>query len=85
MIGVDVDWFTVDVEVKVLTRPYYGEGFTLSLAVALLGGGQRATGVRNDTPGPLYLCNACQHICGPFRVTWALVRRRWVMPRGLGP
>ncbi len=46
MIGVDVDWFTVDVEMKVLT---YGEGFTLSLAVALLGGGQRATGVRNDT------------------------------------
>ena len=43
VIGVDVDCFTINVEVKVLTRPYYGEGFTLGLAVALLGGGQRAT------------------------------------------
>ncbi len=48
VICVDVDWLTVNVEVKVLTRPYYGEGFTLGLAVALLGGDQGATGVRTQ-------------------------------------
>ena len=49
VVCVDIDWLAVNVEVKVFTCPYYSEGFALSLAVALLGGGQRPAGICNDT------------------------------------
>ena len=51
MIGVNVDWPAIDVEMEMFTRPYDSEGFTLGLAVTLLSGGQRAAGICNDVFG----------------------------------